>query len=225
MDVFELTRALIDIESITNNEERVGNYLFDYLSALAARYDGRVERIEVEPRRFNVFAHWGDAAVVTLSTHIDTVPPFFLSREDDDHIWGRGACDTKGIIASMIKAVEALLEDGARSFGLLFVVGEERNSAGAYKAGRARRAARATSSTASPPRTSWRSARRARCATRSCASGKMAHSAYPELGDSAIDKLLDALADIRRIPLPVDAAARAQHAEHRHASPAAARPT
>ena len=109
MNVLELTRALIDIESITNNEERVGNYLYDYLALLAARFDGHLERIEVEPRRFNVFAQWGESLTVTLSTHMDTVPPFIVSREDDESIWGRGACDTKGIIASMIKAVEALL--------------------------------------------------------------------------------------------------------------------
>ena len=59
MDVFDITRALVDIESITNNEERAGNYLYDCLSALAVRFDSRVERIEVEPRRFNVFAQWG----------------------------------------------------------------------------------------------------------------------------------------------------------------------
>ena len=84
MNVFELTRALVDIESITNNEERVGNYLYDYLAPLAALYDGHIERIEVEPRRFNVFAQWGEPLIVTLSTHIDTVPPFFTSREDDE---------------------------------------------------------------------------------------------------------------------------------------------
>ena len=111
MNVFELTRALIDIDSVTPNEEQVGVYLADYLSALAARTGGHVERIEVEPHRYNVLAYW-DAPVVTLSTHIDTVPPFFASREDDEFIWGRGACDTKGIIASMIFAVEALLARG-----------------------------------------------------------------------------------------------------------------
>src|SRR5215475_2255814 len=142
MNVFELTRELIDIESITNNEERVGNYLYDYLDELATHYGGRVERIEVEPRRFNVFAQWGEPLTVTLSTHIDTVPPFFISREDEDHIWGRGACDTKGIIASMIKAVEALLEAGERGFGMLFVVGEERTSAGAYRAAQQPRGSR-----------------------------------------------------------------------------------
>ena len=82
MNVFELTRALVDIESITNNEERVGNYLYDYLEPLAARFDGHLERIEVEPRRFNLFAQWGEALKVTLSTHMDTVPPYIASRED-----------------------------------------------------------------------------------------------------------------------------------------------
>src|SRR5579864_8994336 len=133
MNVFELTRALVDIESISENEERVGDFLYDYLAPLAARFGGSAEKIEVEPRRFNVFAQWGRLHV-TLSTHMDTVPPFFGSREDAEFIWGRGACDTKGIIASMIKAAEALLAAGDRDFGLLFVVGEERSSAGAYAA-------------------------------------------------------------------------------------------
>src|ERR1700694_729866 len=108
MNVFELTRALIDIESITNNEERVGNFLYDYLAPIAATHGGRMERMEVDARRFIVLAQWGEPLLVTLSTHIDTVPPFIASREDDDHIWGRGACDTKGIVAAMIKAGEAL---------------------------------------------------------------------------------------------------------------------
>ena len=135
MNVFELTRALVDIESITNNEHDVGVYLLDYLAELAQRTGGTVERMEVEPRRFNVFASWGEP-LVTLSTHMDVVPPFFASREDDEYIYGRGACDTKGIIAAMIKAVEELLAAGRRGFGLLFVVGEERNSAGAFAAAR-----------------------------------------------------------------------------------------
>src|SRR5258708_28461509 len=122
MNVFELTRALVDIESITENEERVGNALFARLSELAVRHGGRVERLEVEPNRFNVLAWWGEP-VVTLSTHMDTVPPFFPSREDEIYIWGRGSCDTKGIIASMIFAVHELLTEGVRNLPLLFVVG------------------------------------------------------------------------------------------------------
>ena len=203
MDVFELTRVLVDIESITNNEERVGNYLYDYLDELAARFEGRVERIEVEPRRFNVFAQWGEPLAVTLSTHMDTVPPFFISREDDEQIWGRGACDTKGIIAAMIKAVEAMLDAGDRGFGLLFVVGEERTSAGAYRAAQTPRGSRYI---VNGEPTENRLALGSKGALRYevVATGKMAHSAYPELGDSAIHKLIDVLAEMRHIPLPVD---------------------
>jgi acetylornithine deacetylase len=203
MDVFELTRALVDIESITNNEERVGNFLYDHLAPLAARFGGRIERMEVEPRRFNVFAQWGDSLAVTLSTHMDTVPPFFASREDETHIWGRAACDTKGIIASMIKAVEAMLEAGDRNFGLLFVVGEERNSAGAYKAAQTPRGSRYIIN-GEPTGNKLALGSKGALRYEVAAAGKMAHSAYPELGDSAIHKLIDALGEIRRIPLPVD---------------------
>jgi len=122
LNVFELTRALVDIESISDNETQVGSYLYDHLSALAASSGGRVERMDVTPGRFNVFASWG-TPLVTLSTHMDTVPPFFPSREDSDQIWGRGSCDAKGIIASMIAAAEKLLATGIRNLGLLFVVG------------------------------------------------------------------------------------------------------
>jgi acetylornithine deacetylase len=203
MNVFELTRALIDIESITNNEEPVGNWLFEYLSPLAARYGGHVERIEVEPRRFNLYAQFGEAPVVTLSTHLDTVPPFFPSREDDEFIHGRAACDTKGIIASMIKAVEALLVAGERGFALLFVVGEERNSAGAYHAGRNPRGSRFIIN-GEPTENKLALGSKGALRYEVFASGRMAHSAYPELGESAILKMLDALEAIRRIELPVD---------------------
>lgn len=203
MNVFELTRALIDIESITNNEEKVGRYLYDLLAPLAARYGGDVERIEVEPRRYNIFARWGDPLVVTLSTHMDTVPPFFASREDGEHIWGRGACDTKGIIAAMITAVEGLLEGGQRGFGLLFVVGEERNSAGAYKAAETPRGSKYIIN-GEPTENRLALGSKGALRYEVVAAGKMAHSAYPELGDSAIHKLIDALCEIREIDLPTD---------------------
>jgi acetylornithine deacetylase len=203
MNVFELTRALIDIESVTNNEENVGNFLVERLAPLAEKFGGSLERVEVEPRRFNVFAQWGHKLAVTLSTHMDTVPPFFASREDDEHIWGRGACDTKGIIASMIVAVAKLLEAGQRDIGLLFVVGEERNSAGAAKAAQD---GRGSQYIINGEPTENRLALGSKGALRYevAATGRMAHSAYPELGDSAIHKLIDALSEIRRIPLPVD---------------------
>jgi len=203
MELFALTRALIDLESVTGNELQAGNFLFDYLGPLARAYGGHVERTEVEPDRFNIFAHWGEALAVTLSTHIDTVPPFFGWREDQTHIYGRGACDTKGIIACMIKAAEALLETGQRDFGLLFVVGEERNSAGAYHAARAARGSRFIIN-GEPTENKLAVGSKGSLRYEVAASGKMAHSAYPELGDSAIHKLIDALAEMRRLPLPVD---------------------
>ena len=200
MTVFELTRALVDIDSVTPNEEAVGVYLADYLSKLAAATGGRVEQIEVEPRRYNVLAVW-DAPVVTLSTHIDTVPPFFASREDDEFIWGRGACDTKGIIASMIHAVEALLARGERRVALLFVVGEERNSAGAFAAAKDPRGSKYIVN-GEPTESKLVLGSKGALRFEIIAQGRMAHSAYPHLGESAIEKLLDALERVRKIPLP-----------------------
>lgn len=202
MDVFSLTRALVDIESVTGNEEQIGDYLYAHLGALAARFGGSVEKMEVEPRRNNVLACFGQP-VVTLSTHLDTVPPFIPAREDDDFIWGRGACDVKGIIAAMICAAERLLESGVRNFGLLFVVGEEKNSAGAFHAARHPRGSRfLINGEPTENRLAVGSKGALRYEVR--ATGRMAHSAYPELGESAIEKLLDALARIRAIPLPED---------------------
>jgi acetylornithine deacetylase len=203
MNLFELTRALVDIESTTGHEKNVGDYLFAHLSALAAQHGGRVERMHAEVNRDNIFAVWGEP-VVTLSTHMDTVPPFFGSREDGEFIWGRGACDAKGIIAAMIGAAEKLIASGAQNFALLFVVGEERNSVGAKVAAAAPRGSRFL---INGEPTENRLALGCKGALRFeiTARGKLAHSAYPELGHSAIHTLLDVLQEIRRIPLPEDA--------------------
>jgi acetylornithine deacetylase len=202
--LFALTRAMVDIESITENEKSVGDFLFAHLSEMAARTNGKVERIPVAAARDNVLAAWGEPTVV-MSTHMDTVPPFFGSNEDEQFVWGRGSCDAKGIIASMIFAAEKLLAEGTRNFGLLFVVGEERNSAGAKAA--------AESTFAGPTKflingepTENRVALGSKGALRFevIARGKLAHSAYPELGHSAIHALLDVLNDVRKLPLPQD---------------------
>ena len=203
MNVFELTRTLIDIESVTPNEEAIGLWLLEYLRPLAAKHGGCIETLDVEPHRFNIFVHWGEP-IVTLSTHLDTVPPFFPSREDDQFIWGRGACDVKGIIAAMIKAVESLLADGYRNFALLFVVGEERNSAGAYAASRTPRGSRFLVN-GEPTENKLALGTKGAFRFEFHALGKMAHSAYPELGESAIVKLLDALELVRKMPLQTDA--------------------
>ena len=203
MNAYELTRTLVDIESITENEGPVAAYLHDHLAKLAARTGGRAERMEVEPGRFNVLAYWGQPAV-TLSTHMDTVPPFFASREDSEFIWGRGACDAKGIIAAMVAAAEKLLGEGARNFALLFVVGEERNSAGAAVAARMPRGSKYLVN-GEPTENKLVLASKGVLRSEVVARGKMAHSAYPELGASAIETLLDALEAIRKVPLPSDA--------------------
>jgi acetylornithine deacetylase len=200
---FELTRALVDIASITNHEKPVVEYLHAYLSQLSARYCGLVERIAAEADRDNLFVTFGQP-VVTLSTHVDTVPPFFPSREDELFVWGRGACDAKGIIAAMITAAENLLAAGERDFALLFVVGEERDSAGARAAAANPRGSRYLINgepTENRLALGCKGALRFELAAR----GKLAHSAYPELGHSAIHSLLDVLQDIRKIPLPSDA--------------------
>ena len=202
MNVFELTRALVDIESVTNAEKRVGEFLFAHLSELARGDGGQVERMEVEPDRFNVLAGWGEP-VVTLSTHMDTVPPFFASQEDEEHIWGRGACDAKGIIAAMIGAAEKLLAAGTRNFGLLFVVGEERNGAGAQAAAKKPRGSRYLIN-GEPTENKIALGAKGALRYQITARGRLAHSAYPELGESAIEKLLDVLQGIRGIRLPED---------------------
>lgn len=200
MNVIELTRALVDIESISDNETEVGTFLDAHLSQLASVSGGRIERMPVEEGRFNVLATWGDP-LVTLSTHMDTVPPFFASREDGAHIWGRGSCDAKGIIAAMIGATEKLLASGTKGFALLFVVGEERNSAGAITASKSPRGSRYLIN-GEPTENKVALASKGTLRFELTSRGRLAHSAYPELGESAIEKLLDALDAIRSVDLP-----------------------
>ena len=202
MDLFPLTRALIDIDSVTGRERAVGDFLFSYLSELAGRTGGSVERMPVVEDRFNLFAAWGEPVVV-LSTHIDTVPPFFPSSEDDTHINGRGACDTKGLMAAMITALEELLAAGDRGFGMLLVVGEETDSIGAKVANRSPRGSRYLIN-GEPTENRLALGSKGALSLALEVEGKAAHSAYPELGVSAIDRLLEALDRIRQVPLPTD---------------------
>src|SRR5208282_5520118 len=131
MDAVTLTRQLVDIESITGNEAAVGNYLYGELRRLGYQ----TKKMPVETDRFNVYATAPDhpEPAVVFSTHMDTVPPFIASSEDASRIYGRGSCDAKGIIAAQIAAAERLRQQGIH-VGLLFVVGEERDSLGAHMA-------------------------------------------------------------------------------------------
>lgn len=199
----QLTRQLIDIESTTYHETAAGNFLVEYLSAQKFI----VERMPVETlatgERFNVYAGVGpEPPDVVLSTHMDTVPPFIPSSEDEDFIYGRGACDAKGIIAAQISAAERLRDAGVR-VGLLFVVGEERDSAGARVANTQPKGSRFLIN-GEPTDNRLALASKGVLRVEIQASGKMAHSAYPELGDSAIHKLIPALERLLHAALPVD---------------------
>ncbi|HEY3927946.1 MAG TPA: M20/M25/M40 family metallo-hydrolase [Candidatus Koribacter sp.] len=198
VDVFALTRQLIDVESITGNERAVGDVLFNQLSALGYK----TLRMPVEEDRFNVWATSPDHAhpKVVFSTHMDVVPPWIPSSEDDAKIYGRGACDAKGIIAAQIAAAERLHAKEIHP-GLLFVVGEERDSQGAYVANQHAPGSKFLIN-GEPTDNRIGVASKGALRVNVIAEGKMAHSAYPELGDSAIEKLLSALERLRKIELP-----------------------
>ena len=198
MELFELTRALVNIESITGNEKACAAFLRDYL----AERNFRVELQPVGPERSNVLALNGEPEVV-LSTHIDTVPPFFPASEDEEYIHGRGSCDAKGILASQVIAAERLLAEGVKDFGLLFLVGEETLSDGARAANLTPRGAKYIIN-GEPTDNKLAQGTKGILRVDIRAKGRMAHSAYPHLGESAIEKLLDVLAEIRRLPLPED---------------------
>ena len=203
MDPFALTRSLVDIESVTGREKAVGEFLFRALGQLAASTGGAVERMHVETERFNVLATWGSPAVV-LSTHMDTVPPFFASSEDSEFVRGRGACDAKGIAAAMICAAQQLRRTGTSNFGLLFVVGEEKDSKGAFTAAKHSLGSKFLIN-GEPTENKLALGSKGTLRFELTARGRLAHSAYPELGDSAIEKLLDALGAARGLQLPEDA--------------------
>ena len=200
MDLFALTRRLVDIESITPNEGAVGNFLCDELR----RRDFEASKMPVEGTRANVLATspGHPQPEIVFSTHMDTVPPFIASSEDDTAIYGRGACDAKGIIAAQITAAEQLRADGIY-VGLLFLVGEERDSIGA-KAANQRPIGSRFMINGEPTENRLAIATKGALHVELTARGKMAHSAYPELGESAIDKLVEALHRIRTMKLPED---------------------
>jgi acetylornithine deacetylase len=201
MDAVTMTRQLVDIESITGNEAAVGNYLYGELCRLG--YQAR--KMPVEGNRFNVYATSEDdlKPAVVFSTHMDTVPPFIPSSEDAGRIYGRGSCDAKGIIAAQVAAAERLRPLGMR-VGLLFVVGEERDSLGAKVANDQAPESCKFLVNGEPTENRIALASKGTLRAEVTAKGRMAHSAYPELGESAIDKLIPALSRLRAMKLPAN---------------------
>lgn len=201
MDAVTFTRQLVDIESITGNEAPVGNYLYGEL----CRIGYQTAKMPVEADRFNVYATSPDHPnpSIVFSTHMDTVPPFIPSSEDETRIYGRGSCDAKGIIAAQVAAAERLRREGIH-VGLLFVAGEERDSLGAQVANDHAPASCKFLVNGEPTENHLALASKGTLRAEVTAKGRMAHSAYPELGESAIDKLIPALARLRAMPLPSD---------------------
>jgi acetylornithine deacetylase len=199
VDLVELTRGLVDIDSTTGREGEAGRWLAGYLRELGFH----VIEQPVDDHRFNVIATTGAPAVVVLSTHFDCVPPFFPSRIERRRIYGRGSCDAKGILAAQVAAADELRRNGEPRVGLLFVVGEERGSDGARTANLAAGGSRYLVD-GEPTDSRLGLATRGVLRVRLKASGRAAHSSFPELGDSAIDKLLDALIVLRAIEFADD---------------------
>lgn len=201
MNLFELTRNLIDVPSVTGSEAEVGLFLISYLQSL--NYSVDIQRVAED--RANIFATLGALPRVMLSTHMDTVAPHIGSSEDSGNIYGRGACDAKGIIAAQIAAAELLRAEDMTEIGLLFTVDEEASSAGALAANN-HPLARSCEYLINGEPTDNKLALGSKGSLRLIikAEGRAGHSAYPEYGESAIDKLLAVLADVRECKWPTD---------------------
>ena len=193
IDPIALARELIDVPSPTESEFAVGELLERELTRLGFT----TQRHEVTPTRFNLLARTDAAPRVVLNSHIDTVPPWFQSSEDEDHVYGRGACDTKGIIAAMLAAGERLRVRGVDEFAFLFVVGEETDSIGAKTANEAFANLGSEYVVVGEPTESiFASASKGALTCIVRFEGVAAHSAYPHLGDSAITRMVAAIAEI-----------------------------
>jgi aspartate kinase len=200
LDVVELATNLIAIPSLSGHEHAVCDFVIDLLTARG----WSVRTQPVSAGRVNVWATRGTGDI-TLSTHLDTVPHFFPPRRDDGKLYGRGACDAKGIAAAMICAAQRLVDEGEERVDLLFVVGEELRSDGARAAASLPATSRwlvngepTESKLVSASKGSLRMILRTR--------GQEAHSAYPERGSSAVQAMVGLLAELQGLRLPSDPA-------------------
>jgi len=201
MDLFQLTRQLVDIPSVTGSEGDLTQFLSNFLRDLGYH----VELQELDKDRLNILATTKSSPKIVFSTHLDTVPPFIPSSEDETDIYGRGSCDAKGIIAAQIFAGQLLRAEDVNEFGFLFTVDEEISSKGAQLANRHPLAQECRFLINGEP-TENKLAVGTKGAMRVLltAEGRAAHSAYPEVGESAIEKLLDVLNDLRNVKWPED---------------------
>lgn len=196
MKPFDLIKQLIQIESVSGNEQQIADFVFNYLRKLGFT----VEFQDVCNGRKNIYARIGEPQLV-LSTHMDTVAPFIDFSEDEQYIYGRGSCDAKGIMTAQISAADKLLNEGYENFGLLFVVDEEEISQGAVQANKIPNRSRYIIN-GEPTGNKLAVGSKGSLRFKIITEGKAAHSAYPETGESSIEKLLDTLNDLRKISLP-----------------------
>lgn len=198
--ILNLARTMIDIESISGNEKAMAHFLQDYLSSRG----WQITLQQTHPERFNVWAHRQKANPrLVFNSHIDTVPPFFPSRIDGPYLRGRGACDTKSLIAAQLFAAQALADAGSDDIGLLYVVGEEVDHSGMIAANQLQLNP-AYLIVGEPTESKLVSRQKGMLKLRLECSGKAAHSGYPHLGKSAIDPLIDVLQDINKTDWPGD---------------------
>ncbi len=207
VDPIKLTKSLCEIESTTYFEGAVGDFLADFL----ARHGWEVEKTSVpqppdsatDGARWNVYAGIGGKKPdLVFSTHMDTVPPYIPFREDDEFVYGRGVSDAKGIIAAQVAAAHMLREAGY-NIGMLFVSGEERDSAGAKVANQMSKGSRYLIN-GEPTDNKLALASKGALRVSLKTTGKMAHSAYPELGESAVHKMIALLDKLIKSDWPVD---------------------
>jgi acetylornithine deacetylase len=206
LDPIRFTRELCEIESTTYHEGAVGDFLADFLAGRGwtvekTHVEQPAENVAGGGPRWNVYAGTaGETPDLVFSTHMDTVPPYIAFSEDADYLYGRGVCDAKGILAAQVAAAEALRAAGYK-IGMLFLVGEERDSAGAIAANLTPKGSRfLINGEPTDNRLALASKGALRAAFKS--TGKLAHSAYPELGESAIHKLVEVLGKVLAMPLP-----------------------
>lgn len=199
MNLFELTKKLVNIPSVTGLEDEIADFLCSYLKS--RNFDLK-EQI-IDKRRRNILATAGSAPRVILCTHMDTVPPHFSASEDEHYIYGRGACDAKGIMAAMIWSAQEMKREGLTDIGLLIVVGEETDSIGA-KMANSLKVGSDFIIFGEPTENKLGIAHKGIITFKITAKGKAAHSAFPQSGESAIEKLLDVLQRIRALDFGKD---------------------
>jgi acetylornithine deacetylase len=196
-DVQHFSAQLIDIPSITGEEQKVSSFLKDFL----VKKGMSVKLMPVANDRHNVYAAFSEDADVILTTHMDTVAPYIPARLENGILYGRGACDAKGIMAAMVYALFGLEKELQNRTGLLFVVGEEVDSIGAKTAAKSGLSPRYFIN-GEPTENKLVHAQKGTCLFEVNTKGKAAHSGYPEYGSSAIDILLQYLDRLKNYSWP-----------------------